>query len=135
MASWGFWNNAALSGSAMTELPATTYPTTTQRFWFGSTTSGFKLQAATDPGTDPLELSIADSATGGHAITAVKLATTSGGLATATAGATLDLSTTQILGGASNAVEIWAQVTDAIGAVAKSTELSLVLTPWVQSAT
>lgn len=135
MATWAFWNNAALSGSAMTEIPAIVYPTTTIRCWFGSTTSGYQLQAASDPGTDHLFLSITDSATGtGHATTAVKLATTSGGLSTATAGAALDLGTV-LYGGASLAQELWVQVTDAIGAVSKSTELGLELTAWVQSAT
>jgi hypothetical protein len=135
MATWAFFNNAALTGSAMTEIPATVYPVSTVQVWFGSTTSGYKLQAASNPGTDHLYLSVVDSATGtGHATTAVKLATTSGGLATATAGVALDLNTV-IYGGASLAEEIWIEVTDAVGQVAKSTELSLQLTPWVQSAT
>ena len=93
-----------------------------------------KLQAASNPGTDHLFLSVVDSATGGHAATAVKLATTSGGLATATAGVALDLDTV-IYGSAALAEEIWIEVTDAVGQVAKSTELSLSLTAWVQSAT
>jgi hypothetical protein len=135
MATWAFYSNAALTGSAMTEIPATTYPTSTITVWFGSTTSGYQLQAASDPGTDHLFLSVVDSATGtGHATTAIKLATTSGGLATATAGAALDLDTV-IYGGVSLAQELWIEVTDAVGQVAKSTELSLSLTPWVQSAT
>ena len=135
MATWAFYNNAALSGSALTEIPATTYPVSTIQCWFGSTTSGVKLQAASNPGTDHLFLSVLDSATGtGHATTAIKLATTSGGLATATAGVALDLDTA-IYGGAALAEEIWIEVTDAVGQVAKSTELSLSLTAWVQSAT
>ncbi len=105
MATWAFYSNAALTGSAMTEIPATTYPTSTITVWFGSTTSGYQLQAASDPGTDHLFLSVVDSATGtGHATTAIKLATTSGGLATATAGAALDLDTV-IYGGVSLAQE------------------------------
>ena len=135
MATWAFYNNAALSGSALTEIPATTYPVSTQQVWFGSTSSGYKLEAASNPGTDHLYLSVLDSATGtGHAVTAIKLATTSGGLATATAGAALDLGTV-LYGGASLAQELWCQVTDAVGQVSKSVELSLSLTAWVQSAT
>ena len=135
MATWAFYNNAALTGSAMTEIPATTYPVSTVQCWFGSITSGYKLQAASDPGTDKLYLSVVDSATGsGHAATAIKLATTSGGLATATAGAALDLGAT-LYGGAALAQELWVECTDAVGSVSKSTELSLQLTAWVQSAT
>lgn len=134
MATWAFFSDASLS-TTLTEASCTTYPTSTLHIWFGSTTTGVKLEAASSPGVDPLVLSITDSAPAtGHATTAVKLATTYAGLSTASGGASLTLASGQILGGASNAVDFWASVTDAVGAVAGDTTLGLELTPWVQSA-
>lgn len=134
MATWAFYSDASLS-TVVSEASCTTYPVSTIHLWFGSTTTGVKLQALSDPGNDPIVLSITDSATGtGHETTAVKLATTYGGLAAATGGASLTLASGQIVGGSPNAVDFWIEVTDAVGSVTKSTELGLELTPWVQSA-
>lgn len=75
--------------------------------YFGSAEAGKKLQAASDPGTDPVELSIFDSnALAGLEPTAMKLALSSGGLDAATAGAALALGTT-ILSGTANAVPVF----------------------------
>ena len=134
MATWAFYSDASLS-TLVTEASCTTYPTSTVHLWFGSTTTGVKIQAQSDPGADPLVLSITDSATGtGHETTAVKLATTYAGLTSASGGASLTLASGQIVGGSANAGDFWMEVTDAGGAEAKSTELGLELTPWVQSA-
>jgi hypothetical protein len=133
MATWAFYSDASLS-TLVTEASCTTYPTSTLHLWFGSTTTGVKLEAVSDPGVDPLVLSITDSATGGHAVSAVKLALTTGALSTASGGASLTLASGQIIGGSANAIGFYMSVTDTVGAVAKSTELGLQLTPWVQSA-
>ncbi len=134
MATWAFYSDASLT-APVTEASCTTYPTSTLHLWFGSTTTGVKLQAVTNPGVDPLLLNITDAATGtGHAVSAVKLALTTGGLSTASGGASITLASGQIVGGSANAVDFYMSVTDAVGAIAKSTELGLAVTPWVQSA-
>ena len=153
-----------------------------RQLWIGSADADIMLQAASDPGVDPLTLSItqlhparANSATvvagdrrrigtsnntifeagnngttasspptwnttlgdtttdGGVTWTAVaredtpdelKLALTEAGLASATAGASLDLGDT-ILGGVGNAVSFWVQQTDPDGVVQLTTQLAL----------
>lgn len=75
--------------------------------YFGSSTASKTLQAASTPGTDPITVSPADSAGGtGAAVGNIKLALTFGGLATATAGAALNVGTT-LTSGSANAVPIY----------------------------
>lgn len=59
-----------------------------------------------------------------HETTEVKLATTQGGLAAATPGAALSLST-QILSGSANAADVWVRLDDATATVGTETELTL----------
>ena len=93
--------------------------------YLGSTATSKKFQAASNPGTDQITLSVADSdPSNGHETTEVKLALTQAGLDTATAGASLDLGT-QILSESANALPVWVRVQDATGVVGISTELSL----------
>lgn len=93
--------------------------------YFGSTNSANKIQAVSNPGVDAIVLSIVDSATGsGSPATEFKLALTSGGLATATAGAALTLSAT-INGGVANAVPIYTRRASAIAVAGTYTDLSL----------
>jgi hypothetical protein len=93
--------------------------------YFGSTASGKKLQAASTPGTDPVVISIYDAASGsGAPASEFKLALSSGGLAGATAGASLNLSAT-ILSGVANAVPIYVRRTSAIGTSGAYTDVSL----------
>jgi hypothetical protein len=130
MATWNFYQDSAL-GSAFTELSCT-QTTSTFRVWFGSTTTGRKLiAAATGAGIYVIP---ADSATGGHATSAIKMAATTGGLAAATGGASYLLGTS-VLGGAVNAEEFYVRVTDAVGDGVKSTELSLSMTACYETAT
>lgn len=78
--------------------------------YFGSTESGRQVQADSDPGTDPVQIQIADAASGsGVETTDVKLAATNGGLDSATAGAALDLAAT-VLSGVGNAEPIHVRV-------------------------
>ena len=123
MATWAFYQNSALT----TTLSSLQCTQTTSKFhvWFGSADGdGYKLIPSTSGATGIL-LSCADSATGsGHAITAIKMASTTGGLSAASGGASWDLGAA-VLGGVGNAEDVWIQVTDAIGDGVASTELSL----------
>jgi hypothetical protein len=95
------------------------------QLWIGSTASGKTLQADSDPGVDQITLSVVDaSPSTGHPASEVKLATTLGGLATATGGAALNLGTT-ILSLVANAVTFWVRVEDSTNVVGTSTELSV----------
>ena len=103
--------------------------------YFGSTTANRKLEAASNPGVDQVAISIVDSATGsGNPTTAVKLASTLGGLSGATAGAPLNLGTS-VLSGVANAKPVYVQVTDQTHAVGNYTDLSLQTVSAVESST
>lgn len=94
--------------------------------YLGSTDTTKVLEAASNPGVDQITVTPTDSAPGlDHETTEIKLALTSAGLDTATAGAALDLGLS-ISGGAANAVPIHIRLTDGTAGVA-STELSLVV--------
>lgn len=79
-------------------------------FYFGGTDATRKHVAASDPGVDQIEVSIEDSA-GGTALlpSALRLATTQGGLGSATPGAALSVGTS-IIGGSAHAVAVWVRV-------------------------
>ncbi len=79
-------------------------------FYLGGTDATRKHVAASDPGLDPIEVSIDDSEGGMSLLpSALRLATTQGGLATATPGAPLAVGAS-IVGGAANAVAVWVRV-------------------------
>lgn len=93
--------------------------------YFGSTVATNKVRAASAPGTDPINISIADAnGAGGDPATEVKLALSSGGLATATAGAALSLSHT-VTGGVANAIPIYTRRASALVLAGNYTDLSL----------
>lgn len=93
--------------------------------YLGSTDGTKTLQAVSNPGVDPITVSVSDSAPGaGQETTAVKLATTQAGLDTATPGASLSLGTS-ISGGTANAQPIWMRVEPTDLTVGTSTELTL----------
>lgn len=98
-----------------------------RRFYLGNPTAGYRFRANSDPGVDPITLSIVDAVpASSQPASAIKLALTEGGLATATGGAALGLGAT-ILSGAANAVQVWVQFDDATGTVATDTDISLAL--------
>lgn len=102
--------------------------------YFGSTASGKKVQATSDPGVDPVYIAIADSASGaGLAVTAIKLAASSGGLDAAVAGNPLSLGT-QVLSGSANAVAVHVRIKTPAVAVGNYTDLSLVTPDLTESA-
>lgn len=92
-------------------------------FYIGSTAAGLKLEANSDPGVDQITISLVDGDPGnGHAVTAVKLATTQAGLAAATPGAALDLGAV-INSGVGNAAVVWSEFTDTSGGTLSSAEI------------
>lgn len=93
--------------------------------YLGSTSVGVILRTLVNPGTDQIQVSINDSTVGTGALpTYCKLALTQAGLATASAGAPLNLGTV-ITSGVANAVGFWLQVSDTSGVQGTKTDLSL----------
>lgn len=95
--------------------------------YLGSVAASTVLRADSDPGVDPIIVSIADdNGAGGDAATEIKLALSSGGLASAVAGAALEIGT-QVLSGTGNAIAIHVRRTSPAGAVGTQSDLSLLL--------
>jgi len=93
----------------------------------------YQKQAASNPGTDPLLLSVVDATVGaGHEASEVTLATTAAGLDTATAGAALDLGTT-LTSGLSGAQPVHIRVENAVTTISNSTELSVDIVATIDS--
>lgn len=91
--------------------------------YFGSTDSSMQCQKA---GGGNFDITPTDAnPLSGHEATEIKLATTSGGLSGATAGAALTI-TAPVLGGVLNKREIHYSLTDGTGGGVASTDLSLV---------
>ena len=102
-------------------------------FYVGSPDDTIKIQADSDPGIDPITVSIADSAPGsGVEVTDIKLALTQGGLGGTTGGASLNLGAT-INGGVANAVAVWYRWTNGTGGDTY-TEISLGIVARAESA-
>lgn len=132
-----FYSDAALTTEITAPLAfsqATPSPTASVKtVYLGSVASGKTAGAASDPGVDQIVVSVVDSASGsGSPATDIKLALTSGGLASATAGAPLNVGT-QILSGSANAVSIYIRVLDSTGSVGTHTDLSLETNYMVES--
>lgn len=97
--------------------------------YLGSTTANRKIQASTNPGVDNLVVSVADALPGsGQPSTVVKLALTSGGLDTATGGASLDLGITQLLSSDAG-FAVYVRYTNGLTEVNNYADLSLLMTP------
>lgn len=132
MPSCDFYHDAALTQKVTTLNPiaaqqnvANTLPAVDIQVWLGSNDTSWRFQADSDPGTDPIVVSIIDSASGsGEPTTAVKLATSQGGLAAATPGAALSLGT-QVDAGVGNAISFWARIDDATLTAGAYTDLKL----------
>lgn len=91
--------------------------------YFGSNSDTTKVQADSNPGIDNVEVQVGDTAPGsGHETTEVRLATTLAGLDVATPGGSLILGT-EVLGGVSNAVEVYIRYEDGTGQVGTTIEL------------
>ena len=97
------------------------------QLWLGSTASGMQFQATSDPGVDDLVIDIVDTGAGtGQADTAAKLATTQGGLATATAGASLSVGP-NLSSGVANAFAFWLRMTDGTATAGTYTDIKLLV--------
>lgn len=94
--------------------------------YYGSTSVGRTLRAASDPGVDPIVVSVVDSTPlAGSPVADVTLALESTFVGRA-AGAPLSLGT-QILGGVANAVPIYIRVLDTTETLGLNTDLSLAM--------
>jgi hypothetical protein len=139
MATFDFFTDTALT----TPLPAPVQLSHNSDFsdnpqdlqvFFGSLGSSLKVEANSNPGTDNIIIDVVDSDPGNnHEDTEIKLATTQGGLAAATPGASLTVATS-VLSGAANDFEFWVRVTNAVSAVDTITELSFTTNALKESA-
>lgn len=100
--------------------------------YFGSPATGKKLQKVTTPGTDPLQVVVADAAGGGVAVADVRLSLTSPGLGSATGGAALSIGTT-ILSGPANAVPVFIRLNSSLTVAGNYDDVSLSVPDWLES--
>lgn len=104
-------------------------------FYVGIDDDTLAIQAASNPGVDPLTVSIADAAPGSNVETThMKLAVSQAALDAAVGGDPLNLGAS-INGGAVNAVPVWYRWTNSVGGgVATYTEITLELVERVEVA-
>lgn len=133
--SFKFYHDAALT-QEITADPLVTPLTASQdaggslgavdkTIYFGSTVTANKVQDSVNPGVDAIVVSIVDADAGTGAPTSeFTLALSSGGLATATAGAALTLSAT-LNSGVANAVPIYTRRASSIAVAGAYTDISL----------
>lgn len=101
--------------------------------YFGSSATGTKAQVYSDPGVEEITVSVVDADAGtGAPATEIKLALSSLGLDSATAGAALVL-TTSVNSGVANAVPIHLRRASALTAAAVYTDVSLATQELVES--
>lgn len=130
MATFDFFTDTGLTSAAPSPLQFShnsdfsDNPQDLQLF-LGSASASLKIEANSNPGVDNITISVNDSDPGNnHEDTEIKLATTQGGLAAATPGASLTVGTS-VLSGAANDFEFWMRVTNAVATVGTITELSI----------
>ena len=130
--SFTFYHDAALTQPITTLNPLAATQDTAgilgavdKTIYLGSTLTGNMIQAVSDPGVDAIVVSVVDAngATGAPT-TEFKLALSSGGLTSATAGAALTLSHT-INSGVANAVPIYTRRDSAIVVAGTYTDISI----------
>lgn len=93
--------------------------------WLGAQAASVVYRADSDPGVDPVVVSIVDASGGaGIAATAVRLATSQAGLGSATPGAALSLPAT-IAGGPAGALAVWVRIDAPALAAGAHDDLSL----------
>ncbi|MCB6184301.1 hypothetical protein LIN78_12170 [Leeia sp. TBRC 13508] len=100
-----------------------TLPAVDQRVFFGSPASGKTLYAQTAPDIDPIILSI-EAVEAGESVSSIRLANTAAGLATAVAGASIELGN-KVLSGPTNAVSFWVRITSQQTVAGQYTNLQL----------
>lgn len=127
-----FYHDAALTQEITSGNPLTAIQDTAnllapvdKTIYFGSTVSGNKVQVVTNPGTDPVIVSLVDSASGsGAPTTEFKLGLSTGARDSATAGAALTLSTT-INSGVGNAIPIYTRRDSVLTVAGTYTDISI----------
>ena len=131
---WNFYADAGLTTLATGGATIASGAGPTDRIiYFGSPESGKTLEAASAPGTDPIQISIADAASGsGAPSTAIALALSSAGLASATPGAALTVGTT-LNSGTGGAIPIYVRTLQGALTVGTYTDLSLETNALVES--
>jgi hypothetical protein len=127
--SFGFFSDPALTTQISARLQfvqASSSPSPEDKVvYFGSPVAGRFCQANSDPGVDPIVLSIVDATPGaGIPVTDVKLALSSGGLSGATGGAPLNLPDT-VYSGIAGAVPVYIRVLDSTHVSALDAGLSI----------
>jgi hypothetical protein len=138
MAQFGFFSDAGLTLPLLADLVFDSQANGStgaidQVVYFGSANAEATAQAASDPGVDPIEVSITDL-DGGDAepATSRTIALTQGGLSSAVPGDPLTLGT-DLAGGTANAVEIWLRFTAADLTLGLRPVLALDVTPLQES--
>lgn len=129
--SFKFYHDAALTSEITSGSPLTATQETSgalgpvdKTIYFGSTVVGNKAQATTDPGVDPIVVSIADADAGTGAPTTEFKLSLSPITGAETAGASLSLSHT-VTSGVANAVPIYTRRTSVLGTAGSYTDLTL----------
>lgn len=130
--SFKFYHDSALTQEITALAPLTATQDTAgllaavdKTIYLGSTVTGNKAQVQANPGVAAIVVSIADANTAtGAPASEFKLALSSGGLATATAGAALTLSTS-ITSGVANAVPIFTRRDSVLSVAGSYTDVSL----------
>lgn len=135
MTSWQFYADAGLTvplaQGGVTQVA--NGPAVDRLIFFGSTAAAKKLQAASDPGVDPIELTVYDAdPDAGLAAGALRLALTAAGLDTATPGAPLYLGTT-LVSGAPGAVAVFVRTDAAASAPGTYADLALLVPEVVET--
>lgn len=138
--SFKFYYDAALTSEVNAANPieiSAIYPGgpyTDVQLWLGSATATNEVQAESDPGVDNISISIVDSdgALLGNETTAVKLATSQGGLSGASAGAALAVGAT-LYGGIAGAFPFWMRFDNAQALVGTYTDISLTTNSMLES--
>lgn len=132
-----FYHDAALTQPVSTSNPILSIQTTAQndpvvqQLWLGAL-DGITLRESTNPGVNPIQISIVDALAGsGETTAAVKLALTQAGLATAVAGDPLSVGT-ELVGGAANAIPFWISLDDVTGVRGDYDDLSLLTSDLVE---
>jgi hypothetical protein len=133
---FGSYANASLT-TALTEIGKAFYDDGSTGaidvlFYIGSTTASKKILAASDPGVDPIPISVVDSNGGmGQLAADIKLALTQGDLDTAVAGAAID-GPAQVLSGVPQALAVWMRLDPSNLSAGEYNDLSISFGPVVE---
>ena len=130
--SFKFYHDSALTSEITTANPLTAtqdtanvQPDVDKTIYFGSTLTGNKVQSNVNPGVDQIVLSIVDANnTTGSPASEFKLALSSAALASAVAGASLNLGLT-VNSGTANAVPIFTRRNSVLAVAGTYTDITL----------